>query len=1198
MSTFTLLSQFLSGLKSRNEDVRFKAASELHHFVSTELREMPVGEHTSFMDELNHNMYEMVSSSDVNEKKGGILAIVSLIGVDVGNTSTRITRFANYLRNLLPSHDMGIMEMAAKAVGILALSSGTYASEYVEFEVKKALEWLLEDRHEGRRQAAVLVLRELSVCTPTYFFQQVQQFFDCIFNAIRDPKPAIREGGVAALRAALAVTSQRESRATQQRWYKQCYDEAMKVFDEQQGRERKLTRDDWAHGSLMVMNELLRCSNIDGERVRVEMEKLQPSNVSRCRRDNNGLCACLCSFATSLMVSLALVAWLLLSPLSGLHLLHSPICCYLIFPNFMVVEFQEETLNFLLATLKSPKERTTAFQALGLLAVSVSQESILRNLARIMEVIRASLPPKDLPAKKHKNFVVDPAVFTCIGMLAKAVGTPMMRDVRELLDPMLATGLSPALTASLRDLATQIPQLKKDIQDGLLKCLSVILMGRTLKHPGAPKSPSSPLAPSVFGATADSQDVTSITLALKTLGNFDFEGHSLTQFVRHCAEHYLASEHKEIRMEAVKTCARLLTPLLNLLASSQSQVSMAAMNTVAEVLNKLLVVGITDTDPDIRYCVLASLDERFDPHLAQAENLSALFVALNDEVFEIRELAICMIGRLSSKNPAYVMPSLRKTLIQILTELEHSGVGRNKEQAARMLGHLVANAARLIRPYMEPILKVLIPKLKETDPNPSVTTSVLAAIGEQAQVSGIEMRKWMDELLPIILDMLQDSSSLPKREVALWTLAQLVESTGYVVEPYRKYPALLEVLLSFLKTEQSPGIRREVIRVLGLLGALDPHRHKQNLGLIQESDATAVLSMSDSKNSQEMSQIENTSEMLANMSASATLEEFYLAIAIATLMKIIRDPTLSQHHTMVVQAITFIFKSLGIKCVPYIQQIIPAYLTVIRTADPNFREFLFQQLGVIIAIVKQHIKNYLDDIFNLIKDYWTPNSTMQKTIILLVEQIVSALGTEFKIYLPQIVPQMLKVFMHDTSQQRDVTAKLLKALQLFGANLDDYLHLLLPPVVKLFDSTDVPLLVRRGALETIDRLTDTLDLTDFASRIIHPLVRTIDTTPELQQTALDMLCALVSQLGYKFQIFIPMVDKVVTKHRIPHQRYNLMLPKVLNGNPLSDDEDDAMLAKKRKNRHKIADSSESVHETPTIKKLHVSYLNLQKAIQS
>lgn len=55
------------------------------------------------------------------------------------------------------------------------------------------------------------MLRELAVSMPTYFFQQVQQFFDLIFNAVRDPKPAIREGAVEALRAALVVTTQRET---------------------------------------------------------------------------------------------------------------------------------------------------------------------------------------------------------------------------------------------------------------------------------------------------------------------------------------------------------------------------------------------------------------------------------------------------------------------------------------------------------------------------------------------------------------------------------------------------------------------------------------------------------------------------------------------------------------------------------------------------------------------------------------------------------------------------------------------------------------------------------------------------------------------------------------------------------------------------------------------------------------------------
>ena len=32
---------------------------------------------------------------------------------------------------------------------------------------------------------------------------------------------------------------------------------------------------------------------------------------------------------------------------------------------------------------------------------------------------------------------------------------------------------------------------------------------------------------------------------------------------------------------------------------------------------------------------------------------------------------------------------------------------------------------------------------------------------------------------------------------------------------------------------------------------------------------------------------------------------------------------------------------------------------------------------------------------------------------------------------------------------------------MFGSSLDDYLHLLVPPVVKLFDSSDIPLTVRR-----------------------------------------------------------------------------------------------------------------------------------------
>lgn len=1253
----TMLQQFANGLRSKNEDTRTKAAKDLQHYVTTELREVSQEEATQFYDELNHFIFEFVSSSDVSERKGGILAIVSLIGVEGGN-ATRLSRFANYLRNLLPSSDTAVMEMASKAMGRLAMAGDTFTAEYVEFEVKRALEWLGGDRNEGRRHAAVLVLRELAVSAPTFFFQQVQPFFDNIFYGVWDPKQAIREGAVAALRACLILTTQREPKELQKpQWYRQTYEEAERGFDETLSKEKGMNRDDRLHGALLIINELVRISSMEGERLREEMEEITQQQLvhdKHCKdlmtfglkprhitpfasfqsvpQPTNALLSLLgytgqqgiLGYGTAPMPEKSTLVesracrelieekfeqicrWVLKcrnskNPLIQMTILHVLPRLAAFRPSAFTAEQNlPETMSHLLSCVRKEKERTVAFQALGLLSVAVRSE-ITSYLPKILEHVKTALPPKDFAHKRQKSVQVDATVFTCISMLARALGLSIQQEIKELLEAMLSVGLSPALTAVLYDLSRHIPQLKKDIQDGLLKMLSLVLMHKPLRHPGMPKGLAQQLSSPSLTNIPEASDVGSITLALRTLGTFEFEGHSLTQFVRHCADHFLNSEHKEIRMDAARTCSRLLTPSIQLL-SGHGHVSQTAVQVVADVLSKLLVVGITDPDPDIRYCVLASLDERFDTHLAQAENLQALFVALNDEVFEIRELSICTIGRLSSMNPAFVMPFLRKMLIQILTELEHSGVGRNKEQSARMLGHLVSNAPRLIRPYMEPILKALILKLRDPDPNPGVITNVLATIGELAQVSGLEMRKWMDELFPIIMDMLQDSSLLAKRQVALWTLGQLVASTGYVVEPYRKYPSLLEVLLNFLKTEQNQGIRREAIRVLGLLGALDPYKHKVNIGMIDQSRDASALSMSESKGGQDSADY-STSEMLVNM-GNLPLDEFYPAVSVVTLMRILRDQSLSNHHTMVVQAITFIFKSLGLKCVQFLPQVMPTFLSVIRLCDANVRErtglmspqFMFQQLGMLVSFVRSHIRPYMDEIFALIRDYWTMNNPIQSTIILLIEQIVLALGGEFKLYLPQLIPHMLRVFMHDSSAGRSVTIKLLNAIQMFGANLDDYLHLLLPPIVKLFDAPDSPLQARKVALETVDRLTESLDFTDYASRIIHPIVRTLDVSPELRQTAMDTLSSLVFQLGKKYQIFIPMVNKVLLRHRILHQRYEVLTCRILKGYTLADEEEDPLIYHHRTLKGNLGENFNSGPlDSGPMKKLHVSTTNLQKA---
>lgn len=171
------------------------------------------------------------------------LSPVSLVGLEGGSNVTRLGRFANYLRGILPHADVTLTEMTARAIGQLALAEGTYTAEYVEFEVKRALEWITGA--ENKKLAAVsrlwhrwlwilsllhpllflpfpalslslpsfashsfidsslfsssfqlissqvLILRELAIHTPTLFYQQIQQFFDNIFVAVRDPKVCV-----------------------------------------------------------------------------------------------------------------------------------------------------------------------------------------------------------------------------------------------------------------------------------------------------------------------------------------------------------------------------------------------------------------------------------------------------------------------------------------------------------------------------------------------------------------------------------------------------------------------------------------------------------------------------------------------------------------------------------------------------------------------------------------------------------------------------------------------------------------------------------------------------------------------------------------------------------------------------------------------------------------------------------------------
>ncbi|KAI5480415.1 FKBP12-rapamycin complex-associated protein [Pseudohyphozyma bogoriensis] len=1099
------LEAILSDLRSRSDDVRHRASNELYNYILASSRSLSAEAFNKVYQDIHMKCFALVGSSDLQDKLAGVTAIDKIVDV-LGNDMSRAIRLGAAVQRAFPCGDPLVMTLAAKVFARLAAQGGSLMTGHVDVQVKSCIEWLQAvgtgDRIEQRRYAAVLVLRELTRQAPALVYDTVPELLDNLWTALRDQKVAIREAAADALSGCLMLATQRDP-ISRQEAFNMVYEQAQRGF--------KINTAEAIHGSLLGYKELfLEGKTFMNDRY---VEVCDQIFLYKDHRDP--------------LVRRAVIE--LIPTLASYN--HN--------------EFKELYLHrsmlYLLGQLKKDRDRTTSFHAIGHVAMHVKS-----HMAPYLDAILISIK-EGLQARGKKGAPSEDSIFQCIGMLAQSVGHALTKHMHELLDLMFAFGLSRSLHAALVQLGKDIPPLLPEIQERMINLLSMNLAGRPFTQAGAPQKLSLPRDGPLH--VPEVRDDATIELALEVFGTFNFKGifqaqiqkakdsdedppeHSLSEFLRDDVIQYVESDNPDIRRAAALCCCQVLAadPIIK-------QSSAHGMKLINDVLDKLLTVGIADPDPSIRQTTIAHFDPNFDKYLSQAEMVRSLFIALNDEVYAIREVAIKVIGRLASHNPAHVMPSLRKTLIQLLTEMEYSTSSRSREEAATLLGLLVSNSQRLTKPYVKPMMSVLLPKSR--DHSPSVAASILSTLGELARVGGEEILPDLDEMMSLLLDTLHDQASTPKRDAALRTLGQLASHSGYVIDPYLDHPGLLGLLISLLKTEPSQHTRREVVRVMGILGALDPYRHTVVEGISNDAYVEAY----------------NPTDPTHPSNIGPSHDEYYPTIAFNALLVVFNDPSLSDHHTAVVDAIMYIFRSLRLKVVTFLPQVFPAFLNVMRTCPLGLQEYYFQNLGQLISMVRQHVRNHLGPIIATIRDFWhlTANPGLQIIIVDVIQSIAIALDAEFKAYLPQVLPLLLQTFDADLHEPRgrNGLVKVLHAFGVFGSSLEEYLHLVIPSIVHTFESADVPTILRKQALASISQICRKVNFSDHASRIIHPIARLLASpgSPlELRAPAMDALCSLLVQMGSDFVLFS------LVSNRITYAPYDALVAKLLRGEKIAQD---------------------------------------------
>ena len=992
-----------------------------------------------------------------------------------------------------------MLDAATRTLGHLARPGGAYTAELVEAEMTSAFEWLQpENKQESRKLAAVLLIRELARNSPTLVYGFIPQIFELIWNALRDSKDIIRNIAAEAVSACFGVMVARDT-SFQVQWFSKIYAKALEGL-------RQTTSVDEVLGSLLILKQLLQQGNMfmnDFYRNVCEiMVRLKDHRDIRIR--------------TQIVQTIPILA------------------------DYAPLEFINQYLHkfmiYLQAQLKRSAERDEAFLSIGLIAKAVGS-AIATYLDGIILYIRDSLS-----AKTKNRAVDDGPMFKCISMLAQAVGQTLSKYMEALLDPIFACGLTHPMAEAVKEMAHHIPPIRGIIQDKLLDLLSLILLRTPYRPLGCPPSRMPPLpsfARDYPGFPNEFKDP-EIRLALETLGRFDFSGHILNEFVRDVTARYATHNNAGIRLAAAITCSQLFTrdPILNQKGNNAIQV-------VGEVVDKLLTIAVGDPDPNIRAQVLDALGDRFDKHLARPENIRCLFLAVNDEVFPVREKAITTIGRLTTVNPAYVFPPLRKLLVNLLTGLGYSNTAKQKEDSAKLISLFVKNATPLVRTYVEPMVSALLPKA--TDSNPGVASTTITALGHLTLVGGTEMRVHIPQLMPIIIDALQDLASVEKRDAAMKTLGALAVNSGYVIEPYKQYPELLGILINIIKTETHEDLRTDAMKLVGVLGALDPYTFQQ-----------LTESVAENQSKFDVQPVSDVALIMQGLTPSN--EEYYPTVVINTLMQtILADHTLVQYHSAVIDAIVTIFKTIGMKCVPFLGQIIPGFLTVIRSSHPSRLDNYFNQLAILVNIVRQHIRVFLPDIIPVMKEFWNISRHVQSTILLLVEAISKSLEGEFKRYLAGLLPLMLGVIENDNERGREPSMRMLQTFLVFGASGEEYMHMIIPVIVGLSENTSAPVTARKTAIDTLAKLSRAVNLTDFASLMLHPLAKIL-AAPEkttqnpqervLKATALDCVCALIYHLGQDFVYYMPLIERAVKSGQINSDRYQKLLENLKTGKAL------------------------------------------------
>ena len=269
---------------------------------------------------------------------------------------------------------------------------------------------------------------------------------------------------------------------------------------------------------------------------------------------------------------------------------------------------------------------------------------------------------------------------------------------------------------------------------------------------------------------------------------------------------------------------------------------------------------------------------------------------------------------------------------------------------------------------------------------------------------------------------------------------------------------LVEILLQTVIKGASDESLKSIMNIFGLCGALEPtqmekyftffglslYHLEENLSEDQES-----LEENDFKINKFNPKTKSFNEIDLSMIDISTIK------AVLALMRILKDNTQQELSTRIISHLGQLIKSLSSDESNLIDIILPNIIEVIPKFEISNQKILFENILVIINQFKYKIKNFLDDIIQLIKKYILNESYYE-----IISQILSRLFEEFVSEMEKYYQFFIPIFLAFIKTKKNNNKLISDLIEIFSLltknkNISSYIGLILEDLCMIYlETTD------------------------------------------------------------------------------------------------------------------------------------------------